>query len=157
MDPLPFGFFPKRKSKEPFFGYRYKKSRPGGRLFRWLRKGEPRRTGLILDYYRLPVRQRPPSVRAEREARRVARAQRLAEGPSTAALALRKAQRWQKEIGSRGLRRADIARAEGITRARVTQVMGLLALPADLQRDLTDNKPYTRSWSIRHALEMAAV
>jgi len=96
-------------------------------------------------------------VRAEREARRVARAQRLAEGPSTAALALRKAQRWQQEIGSRGLRRADIARAEGITRARVTQVMGLLALPADLQRDLTDNKPYTRSWSVGHALEMAAV
>ena len=123
--------------------------------FRWLRKGDPRRTGLILDYYRLPVRQRPPSARAEREARRVARAQRLAEGPSTAALALRKAQRWQQEIQQQGLRRADIARAEGITRARVTQVMGLLALPADLQRDLTDNKPYTRSWSVRHALEMA--
>jgi len=79
----------------------------------------------------------------------------LAEGPSTAALALRKAQRWQQEIQQRGLRWADIARAEGITRARVTQVMGLLALPADLQRDLTDNKPYTRSWSVRHALKMA--
>jgi hypothetical protein len=33
--------------------------------------------------------------------------------------------------------------------------MGLLALPTDLQTDLTDNKPYTRSWSVRHALEMA--
>ena len=92
---------------------------------------------------------------AQREARRVARAQRLAEGPSTAALALRKAQRWQEEIQQQGLRRADIAQAEGITRARVTQVMGLLELPADLQTDLTDNKPYTRSWSVRHALEMA--
>ena len=58
-------------------------------------------------------------------------------------------------MAQRGLRRADIARSEGITRARVTQVMGLLNLPVDLQNDLVDNKPYTRSWSVRHALEMA--
>jgi len=61
-------------------------------FFIWLGKGEPRRTGLILDYYSLPIRQCPPSARAEREARRVARAQRLVEGPSTAALARLKAQ-----------------------------------------------------------------
>jgi hypothetical protein len=36
---------------------RHKKNRPEGRLFRWLRKGEPRRTGLILDDYRIPLRQ----------------------------------------------------------------------------------------------------
>jgi len=45
----------------------------------------------------------------------------LAEGPSAAALALLKTPRWQH-----GLRRADIARLERISRA---QVMGLLALP----------------------------
>ena len=102
------------------------------------------------------MRSRPPSARAEREARRIARAQRLADGPSAAALALQKARRWQAQIDGRGLRRADIARAEGITRARVTQVMRLLDLPADLQGDLTTNKSYTRSWSVRYALEMAA-
>lgn len=31
----------------------------------WLRKGEPRRTSLMLDHYRLPVRQRPSSARAQ--------------------------------------------------------------------------------------------
>jgi ParB-like chromosome segregation protein Spo0J len=102
------------------------------------------------------MRSRPPSARAEREARRIARAQKLADGPSAATLALQKAQRWQAQIEGRGLRRADIARAEGITRARVTQVMRLLDLPADLQGDLTTNKSYTRSWSVRYALEMAA-
>ena len=45
--------------------------------------------------------------------------------------------------------RAGIARREGLSRARVTQVMALLDLPADVQQRLLNGE---ERWSIRTAL-----
>ena len=71
--------------------------------------------------------------------------------PKSATEALRTAMRWQAEIGG-GLRRADIARRERLSRARVTQIMSLLDLPDDLQNALLDGSSEKESWSVRRAL-----
>ena len=47
------------------------------------------------------------------------------------------AQTWRQQIGTDPmLTKAKIAAREGISRARVTQIMGLLQLPAAIQKDL---------------------
>jgi hypothetical protein len=49
----------------------------------------------------------------------------------------RKAIEWQQQLDIGEVRnRADIARREGITRARVTQVMGLLRLAPEIQEQI---------------------
>ncbi|MEK7270157.1 MAG: hypothetical protein AAB215_04350 [Planctomycetota bacterium] len=49
--------------------------------------------------------------------------------------ALQTAREWQALLDSgKAKTRADIARQEGVTRARVTQVMGLLRLPPGVQK-----------------------
>lgn len=60
---------------------------------------------------------------------------------------------WQRDIDEKGLRRADIARRERLTRARVTQIMSLLNLPEDVKAGLLGGgEPRT----IRGALQLAA-
>jgi len=50
---------------------------------------------------------------------------------------LRKAIAWQRELDSGAVaRQADIARREGVTRARVTQVLILLRLAPDIQESI---------------------
>jgi hypothetical protein len=50
---------------------------------------------------------------------------------------LRKALEWQALLASgEALNKSDIARREGITRARVTQVMGLLRLAPEIQQHI---------------------
>ena len=63
---------------------------------------------------------------------RAERVQRLRENPPLRE-ALLKAMAWQKDIEQLGMRRSEIARREGYTRARVTQIMKLLELPEDMQ------------------------
>ena len=47
------------------------------------------------------------------------------------------AQTWREQIGTDPmLNKAKIAAREGISRARVTQIMDLLELPAEIQNDL---------------------
>lgn len=88
-----------------------------------------------------------PKARRLRE--RAERRERLRASPP-AAEALKKAMLWAAEMESSGIRRADIARREGITRARVTQVMSLLKLPEDVKVSvLAGGEPRT----IRGALE----
>ena len=54
--------------------------------------------------------------------------------PSRVAELLRKAQVWQAQLTSEEVQtQAEIARREGITRARVTQIMGLLRLVPEIQ------------------------
>ena len=72
-----------------------------------------------------------------------------------AATALKRAERWAAEIAG-GATRADIARREGITRARVTQLMKLLDLPAAVRGRLAADGPNTVGWSIRRALREVA-
>jgi hypothetical protein len=57
-------------------------------------------------------------------------------GPSPAARALVRVVEWQKVIEAEGIDRAEIARRNGYTRARVTQLMSLLRLPDDLKTKL---------------------
>lgn len=52
---------------------------------------------------------------------------------------LRKAQAWRELIESGEVRnQAEIARREGVTRARVTQIMGLLRLAPEIQEKILD-------------------
>lgn len=62
---------------------------------------------------------------------------------------------WQTEIDESGLNRADIARREGITRARVTQLMSLLDLPEAVKAMLLEEHAEVDGWSIRRAIEAA--
>lgn len=71
-----------------------------------------------------------------------ARRQRRSRGPATnrksAADALRQAMAWHEEIVAGNVRQADIAKREGLTRARVSQLMKLRQLPADEQKKLLE-------------------
>ena len=60
--------------------------------------------------------------------------------------------RWQREIEEGGIRRADIARRERLTRARVTQVMSLLDLPDEVKEELLAIDRGRPDWSVREAL-----
>ena len=52
---------------------------------------------------------------------------------------LRTAQEWQRQLAAGEVKnQAEIARREGISRARVTQVMGLLRLAPDLQEHILE-------------------
>jgi hypothetical protein len=58
---------------------------------------------------------------------------------------LRKAVEWQALLASgEALNQADIARREGITRARVTQVMGLLRLTPEIQQQVLSLRDMVR-------------
>ena len=74
-------------------------------------------------------------------------------GPSrtrpSAVSALRRAEEWAAEIDA-GATRASIARREGLTRARITQLMKLLALPSRVRAELAGDTG--AQWSIRRAL-----
>ncbi len=73
--------------------------------------------------------------------------------PKSAGEALRTAIRWEGEMKTRGILRADIARRERLTRARVTQVMSLLELPEEVKSMLLDGEG--DGWSVRRALREA--
>ena len=62
---------------------------------------------------------------------------------------LRKAIEWQALLESGGVRnQAEIARREGITRARVTQVMGMLRLAPEIQEHILSMSKTTRQPAI---------
>ena len=63
--------------------------------------------------------------------------------------ALLLARAWEVEIEAGVVNRAGVARREGVSRARVTQVMSLLDLPEDVQQRLLTGEVI---WSIRKAL-----
>jgi hypothetical protein len=72
-------------------------------------------------------------------------------------VALAKATEWHNRIESEGICRADIAREEDITRARVTQLMKLLDLPVDVQTKLLAEDPDYSKWSIRKAIRASTL
>ena len=55
-----------------------------------------------------------------------------------AADALRTALAWSRELDLGGISRADILRREGLSRARVTQILRLVELPDERKRELLD-------------------
>ncbi len=122
----------------------------------WLPIAGLERTGLVLDRFSIPDRPKPVSERQKRLQRRSERQGEVMEGPSSAAKALQTAWRWQSLINQEGINRAEIARREGLTRARVTQVMSLLDLSDAVKRKLLDNEPETRGWSVRQVIAQVA-
>ncbi len=96
----------------------------------------------------------PESPRQRKLRERHERMERLRGGPPPAAEALRKAMGWQQQMREEGIRRADIARRERLTRARVTQIMSLLTLPEDVKVTLLAIDKGQPSWSIREALRL---
>ena len=77
-------------------------------------------------------------------------------GPSPAAKALVRAMEWQKVIEAEGIDRAEIARRNGYTRARVTQLMKLVHLPDEVRAGVKAGDESFAGWSIRQAIELAA-
>jgi ParB-like chromosome segregation protein Spo0J len=76
----------------------------------------------------------------------------LAEPP--AAVALRRVLAWQAEIQSGAVTQADIARREGYTRARITQLMKLTRLPDQIKQMLLANDPSTAGMTVTRAIEL---
>ena len=95
---------------------------------------------------------KPESARARRLREREERVGWVAGLSKSAAEALKTAMKWQAEIEGNGIRQADIARRERLTRARVTQMMSLLSLPDDLKVMLLAGDAEVEDWSIRRAL-----
>ena len=66
---------------------------------------------------------------------------------------LRKALAWRQELDSGAVAsQADIARREGVTRARVTQVLMLLRLAPEIQKRLLAMPPPTERFAISEHL-----
>ena len=92
----------------------------------------------------------PHQARAASVQRRAAaRAERTPRVHDGAADALRLATQWAAEIEAGEVTQADIARREGVTRARVTQVLSLLDLDDQKQEEVLRGDVM---WSIRQAL-----
>ena len=71
---------------------------------------------------------------------------------SPAGEALQKALDWQKLIEQESISRAEISRREGLSRARVTQLMSLIKLPEEVQQGLLDGAPEYAAWTVRRGL-----
>ena len=59
---------------------------------------------------------------------------------------------WQKLIEQESISRAEISRREGLSRARVTQLMSLLKLPEKVQQGLLAGAPEYAGWTVRRAI-----
>ncbi|MFH1468344.1 MAG: recombinase family protein [Pseudomonadota bacterium] len=69
--------------------------------------------------------------------------------------ALEKVLTWQAEIDAGDMTRAGIARREGLSRARVTQLMKLLDLPEQVKMKLLEGDPEVQGMTMRNAVRMA--
>jgi hypothetical protein len=68
--------------------------------------------------------------------------------------ALAKVELWAVDLAG-GLKKSEIARREGLTRARVTQLMKLTALPDEVRQGVKSGDECFSEWSIRQAIELA--
>ena len=66
--------------------------------------------------------------------------------------ALQKALDWQKLIEQESITQAEISRREGLSRARVTQLMSLLKLPEKVQQGLLAGASEYVGWTVRRGL-----
>ena len=136
------------------------KNPSAGRSGLWLRRTEDSRTFQMTDQYadQSLVPQRPePKTRSGRRRKGIrVHGPAVPTGPSPASKALEKAIRWQKVIESEGITRAEVARREGCTRARVTQLMKLLTLEESLKERLLTADADLTGWTIRRAIREAS-
>lgn len=122
----------------------------------WLPTPRSDLTGVeeTLNLHELWPKVEGPKTKKLRE--RAERRERLTRNPP-AAEALNKALAWQGDIENGGLRRSDIARREGLTRARVTQIMSLLKLPEDVKGRLLNGDSRLSTMTIRQGMSLVEV
>ena len=90
-------------------------------------------------------RRRPPKSSSKSQSKQRVRL-------SPAGEALQKALDWQKLIEQESISRAEISRREGLSRARVTQLMSLLKLPEKVQYGLLADALEYAGWTVRRGL-----
>ena len=120
---------------------------PWGWESRWLPSVPSHGNTLVEDTIFLPVHDNVKPGSKSKPIRKARQGKAL-----DAAQALERAQLWQSLIDSQGMSRADIARREGISRARVTQIMSLLTLPAAVIEAIKSGKD--GGMTIRQALKL---
>ena len=103
----------------------------------------------VEDSFKREEPEETPRMKLLRE--RAERRERLRKSPP-AAVAVRKAMAWQRDIEEQGMRRSEIARREGYTRARVTQIMGLVKLPDEVKSLLLAGDDQVAAMTIREAM-----
>ena len=117
-------------------------------FLKWLPRAYQCSTALVVDTFeckRLVKRRRPRKSGLKSQSK-----QKVTLSP--AGEALQKALDWQKLIEQESISRAEISRREGLSRARVTQLMSLLKLPKKVQQGLLAGAPEYAGWTVRRGL-----
>ena len=117
-------------------------------FLKWLPRAYQCSTALVVDTFeckRLVKRRRPPKASLKSQSKQHVRI-------SPAGEALQKALGWQNLIEQQSISRAEISRREGLSRARVTQLMMLLKLPEKVQQGLLAGAPGYADWTVRRGL-----
>ena len=117
-------------------------------FLKWLPRAYQCSTALVVDTFeceRLVKRRRPPKASLKSQSKQHVTLSRAGE-------ALQKALDWQKLIEQESISGAEISRREGLSRARVTQLMGLLKLPEKVQQGLLAGAPAYADWTVRRGL-----
>ena len=117
-------------------------------FLKWLPRAYQCSTALVVDTFEcrgLAKRRRPRKSGSNSQSK-----QRVTLSP--AGEALQKALDWQKLIEQESISRAEISRREGLSRARVTQLMSLLKLPEEVQQGLLAGAPEYVGWTVRRGL-----
>jgi hypothetical protein len=117
-------------------------------FLKWLPRAYQCSTALVVDTFeckRLVKRRRPPKESLKSQSKQMVTL-------SPAGKALQKALGWQKLIEQESISRAEISRREGLSRARVTQLMSLLKLPEKVQQGMLAGAPEYSGWTMRRGL-----
>ena len=117
-------------------------------FLKWLPRAYQSSTALVVDTFdckRLVKRRRPRKTVSKSQSKPQVRL-------SPAGEALQKALSWQKLIEQGNISRAEISRREGLSRARVTQLMSLLKLTEKVQQGLLAGAPVYAGWTVRRGL-----
>ena len=117
-------------------------------FLKWLPRAYQCSTALVVDTFeckRLVKRRRARKAILKSQSK-----QRVTLSP--AGEALQKALDWQNLIEQESISRAEISRTEGLSRARVTQLMSLLKLPEKVQQGLLAGAPEYAGWTVRRGL-----
>jgi hypothetical protein len=117
-------------------------------FLKWLPRAYQSSTALVVDTFeckQLVKRRRPRKSGSKSQLKQMVTL-------SSAGEALQKALGWQKLIEQESISRAEISRREGLSRARVTQLMSLLRLPEEVQRGLLVGAPKYVGWTVRRGL-----
>ena len=117
-------------------------------FLKWLPRAYQSSTALVVDTFeckQLVKRRRPRKSGSKSQSKQMVTL-------SSAGEALQKALGWQKLIERESISRAEIARREGLSRARVTQLMRLLKLLEKVQQGLLAGVPEYAGWTVRQGL-----